>query len=72
MGTWEAFAAANKASARTAHLAPVVNFVASPSLPTAASYPKPLWSIITVFVLTLALMVVVSSAIAGVREHGQF
>ena len=68
----QAFAAANKANAQAAHTAPMVSFVATPSLPTAASYPKPLWSIVTVFALALAVMVVVSSMIAGVREHGQF
>jgi capsular polysaccharide transport system permease protein len=46
--------------------------LSEPSLPSAATHPRRLWKIATVFAVSLLLMGVVSLLIASVREHGKF
>jgi capsular polysaccharide transport system permease protein len=46
--------------------------IVAPSLPDSASRPKRLWSISTVFVVTLLLLGVVGLLTAAVREHANF
>lgn len=65
----------NEVLARTS-LEPVAQrklvVVDGPSLPDRSSYPRPLWSIFSVFVVALALMSVLSMLAGAVREHAKF
>jgi capsular polysaccharide transport system permease protein len=49
-----------------------VVIVAGPSLPDQATYPKRLWGIATVFVVSLAAMGIISLLAGAVREHAKF
>ena len=49
-----------------------VTTIAPPSLPSGASYPKKLWGMLTVFVLSFVFMGVATMLGAAVREHARF
>ena len=46
--------------------------IAEPSQPDAPTHPRRMWSILSVFVVSILLMGVGSMLIASVREHGKF
>ena len=50
---------------------PKLVLLSAPSTPTQASYPKRLWSTATVFVVSLALLSIVSMLGGAIREHAR-
>ena len=67
-----ALKALEMARLKHSHQQRYVVVIAEPSQPNSATHPKRLWGISTVFVVSLALMLVCTMLGAAIREHAKF
>lgn len=68
---WRAAVREQKQLERRIAMPPKLVLLSAPSTPTQASYPKRLWSTATVFVVSLALLSIVSMLGGAIREHAR-